>query len=79
MKNYGKTECDVRPESVTVDECSVWVANNVTEVEKEIEGETRISYEYNLTQYDKDEYIKFKLDEQSDAILELADLIGGML
>lgn len=79
MKNYGKTECDIRPESITIDEHSVWVATNVTEKEVEIEGETRISYEYNLTQYDKDEYIKFKLDEQSDAILELADLIGGIL
>lgn len=81
MKRYPKTQGTERPEAVKIDAYSVWVATNVKEIEitdTETE-ETRIEYRYDLTQYEKDEYIKLKLAEQEEGILELADLIGGML
>lgn len=81
MKRYLNTQGTSKPESVVIDAYSVWVATNVKEIEitdTETE-ETRTEYRYDLTQYDKDEYIKLKLAEQEEGILELADLIGGML
>lgn len=81
MKRYPNTQSTERPEAVKIDAYSVWVATNVTEVEitdTETE-ETRTEYRYDLTQYEKDEYIKLKLAEQEEGILELADIIGGML
>lgn len=81
MKRYSNTQGTERPESVVIDAYTVWVATNVKEIEitdTETE-ETRIEYRYDLTQYEKDEYIKLKLAEQEEGILELADLIGGML
>ena len=73
-----------RPEAVRLDEYSVYVATNITEVivtndMLDEEPASHIEYHYDETRYSKDEYIKFKLSEQEDAILELADLIGGML
>ena len=81
MKRYPNTQGTERPESVKIDAYSVWVATNVKEIEitdTETE-ETHTEYRYDLTQYEKDEYIKLKLAEQEEGILELADLIGGML
>ena len=81
MKRYPNTQSTSKPESVVIDAYSVWVATNVKEIEitdTETE-ETRTEYRYDLTQYEKDEYIKLKLAEQEEGILELADLIGGML
>ena len=81
MKRYPNTQGTKRPESVVIDAYTVWVATNVKEIEitdTETE-ETRTEYKYDLTQYEKDEYIKLKLAEQEEGILELADLIGGML
>lgn len=81
MKRYPNTHGTHKPEAVKIDEYSVWVATNVTETEvidAETE-ETRTEYKYDLTQYEKDEYIKLKLAEQEEGILELADIIGGML
>lgn len=81
MKRYLNTQGASKPESVVIDAYSVWVATNVKEIEitdTETE-ETRTEYRYDLAQYDKDEYIKLKLAEQEEGILELADLIGGML
>ncbi len=81
MKRYPNTQGTERPEAVKIDAYSVWVATNVKEIEiTDMETEeTRTEYRYDLTQYEKDEYIKLKLAEQEEGILELADLIGGML
>ena len=84
MKRYGKTRGTEKPEAIVIDEYSVWISTNVKEIkvtdsfDNENES-THTEYEYDLTQYEKDEYIKLKLAEQEEGILELADLIGGML
>lgn len=77
---YNDTHANDKPESIRIDKYSVWVATNVRQVEvQDEEAETHTEWVYTLTQYDKDEYIKTKLAEQEEGILELADLIGGML
>lgn len=77
MINHGKVQSTVKPQSIEIDDNSVWLTENVQEVKtEEFEG-----YEYDLTQYTKDEYIQL-LDERdkmkSDAILELSDIVAEL-
>lgn len=58
MINYGKVKGIVKPEQLVIDEYSVWVNSNITEIEEEIGEEIFIGYEYDMVQYSKDEYIK---------------------
>lgn len=80
MIEHGKTQSAIRPNAIDIDEYSVWVAENITEITKEND----VLYEYDLVQYTKDEYIKLLVERdltKADAILDLstivAELIGG--
>lgn len=78
MINHGKVQSTVKPQSIAIDDNSVWIAEDVQEVKtEEFEG-----YEYDLTQYTKDEYIQL-LDERdkmkSDAILELSEMVATLV
>lgn len=78
MKDYGVVIGSVIPNELEVNNSVVRIASNVREVETEYEGETRNEYEYNLVEYDKNEYIYLIHEEQSeqdDAINYL--LMGG--
>lgn len=57
MKKYGKVRGTSQPDAILIDELSVWVSENPVSVEVHDEHGTRIEWEYDLTQYDKDEYI----------------------
>lgn len=81
MIEHGKTQSTIKPNAIEIDEYSVWVAENITEITKEND----VLYEYDLVQYTKDEYIKLLVERdltKADAILDLstivAELIGGM-
>ena len=81
MIEHGKTQSTIKPNAIEIDEYSVWVAENITEITKE----NYVLYEYDLVQYTKDEYIKLLIERdltKADAILDLstllAELIGGM-
>lgn len=81
MINHNKTQSTIKPSAIDIDEYSVWVAENITEITKEND----VLYEYDLVQYTKDEYIKLLVERdltKADAILDLstivAELIGGM-
>lgn len=71
MTNYGKTYSTVRPQEVEINETTVFVASDITEVEVTTEEETgtdtgtgtHTEYEYNLIGYDKDEYIETLQEE----------------
>ena len=80
MVNHGKVRATEAPESVVIDEYSVWIAENITEVTVTDEQGTRTEYEFDLKQYDKDEYIHAMDDQLTDAQLalcELYEIIGG--
>jgi hypothetical protein len=59
MQKYPKTKSNVQPEPLSIDDFSVWVAQNITEVdEPDIDEQTGFKgYEYDLIQYEKNEYI----------------------
>ncbi len=69
MKDFGKTRSTVMPEEMVIDEFSVWIASDIQAVTEpgtdDQEGFT--GFEYNLVQYDKDEYIKM-IDEKNESL-----------
>lgn len=66
QKNVRSTK---RPEPVEIDDFSVWVATNITEVAEEGTAEQPgfSGYEFDLARYDKDEYIRM-IDEKNAAL-----------
>lgn len=66
MIQYKKVRSTQQPETQVIDEFSVWVAENVIPVsEPGTEGQPGFEgYEYELTQFTKDEYIKM-IDEKN--------------
>ena len=80
MVNHGKVRACHEPENIVIDECSVWVSENVTTVTVHDEEGTHTEYEFDLKQYDKDEYIHDMDAQLTDAQMALCDLyemIGG--
>lgn len=77
MIEHGTVESTVKPEPLTIDDYSVWVAKDVEQVKTEkFEG-----YQYSLTQYSKDEYIMELAARDSvkaDALMELSELVAAM-
>lgn len=58
MKEYGKTKSIVKPDAVVIDDYSVWVHTDIQEVHESMgEDQSFDGYEFNMTQYEKDEYI----------------------
>lgn len=80
MVNLGKVRAAEAPENIVIDEYSVWISENITEVTVTDEQGTRTEYEFDLKQYGKDEYIHQMDDQLTDAQLalcELYEIIGG--
>lgn len=78
-----KVQSTVRPSPVEIDDYSVWIAENIQEVEVENEEGTESIFEYDLIQKTKDEYI-VELNEQQMQIkvendLAIADLAETLL
>lgn len=58
MKDFGKTRSTVKPDVVVIDDSSVWVHSDIQEVHETMgEDQSFDGYEFNMVQYDKDEYI----------------------
>lgn len=80
MVNLGKVRAAEAPENIVIDEYSVWISENITEVTVTDEQGTRTEYEFDLKQYGKDEYIHQMDNQLTDAQLalcELYEIIGG--
>lgn len=69
MKSHGKVRGCVQPEPVEIDEFSVWVASNIKPIQEEGSEDQPgfTGYEYDLMQYEKDEYIQI-MDEKNHAL-----------
>lgn len=65
MIDYGKQKSTVRPEELELTETKVFVSSNITEVnEDETDGQPGFAgYEFDLIEYDKDEYIKIQAEK----------------
>lgn len=87
MVNHGTVKSTVRPNELIIDESSVWVHTNITEVSENLGQENEfIGFQFDCVQYDKDEYIKLlsekndSLEQQlTDAQLALCEIYEGMV
>lgn len=70
MVDYGKVRSTIKPESVVIDDYSVWENTNIEAVSENVGTGTEFNgFEYNMVQYDKNEYIL----KQAQANAELSD------
>lgn len=69
MKQYGKVRSTQQPEPKVIDDYSVWISENITPVSESGADEQSgfTGYEYDLTQYTKDEYIRM-IDDKNIAL-----------
>ena len=70
MVDYGKVRSTVKPDEIVIDEFSVWQHTNIQEVSENVGEENEfVGYEFNMVQYDKNEFIL----KQAQANAELSD------
>lgn len=70
MVDYGKVRSTIKPEGVVIDDYSVWENTSIEAVSENVGTETEFNgFEYNMVQYDKNEYIL----KQAQANAELSD------
>lgn len=77
MKNYGKVHGTSRPQEIEITATSVFVASNIEEHTKEIEGKTIQEYVYDYIGYGKDEYLSTVAIANANAIKELSDELAA--
>ena len=65
MTDYGIVKSTVRPEAKVVDEYSVWVNTDISEIND--------GWEYHMVQYIKDEYIKLMDEKNTELESQLTD------
>ncbi len=76
MIEHGVVRAAVEPQIVTVDEKSVWAAKDIREITVQDENGERTEYEFSLTQYAKDEYIRALIE--TNQTLE-ADMVNTQI
>ena len=70
MVDYGKVRSSIKPESVVIDDYSGWENTNIEAASENVGTESEFNgFEYNMVQYDKNEYIL----KQAQANAELSD------
>lgn len=77
MKQYLGVRSAVRPDERKIDDYSVWVAENIAEVSEPgiNEHDPGFSgYQYDLTQYGKDEYIRM-MDSELETTQAAVDFL----
>lgn len=68
MKDYGKQRSTIKPDKLELTETKVFVSTDITEV-NELGTDERpgfVGYEFNLVEYDKDEFIKNQSEKNAD-------------
>lgn len=67
MKQYGAQRSTVKPEDVEITESKVFSYENITEIKvKNPESDDEVKmYEFTLTEYDKDEYIRIQAEKNA--------------
>ena len=67
MKQYGTQRSTVKPEDVEITESKVFSYENITEIKvKNPESDDEVTmYEFTLTEYDKNEYIRIQAEKNA--------------
>lgn len=75
--DYGRIQSTERPQDVEMTDTQVFMADNIEEYEKEMDGYTVQGFEYNYKSYTKDEYIQFLNDKNAKAIAALQEELAA--
>lgn len=67
MKQYGTQRSTVKPEDMEITKSKVFSYENITEIKvKNPESDDEVKmYEFTLTEYDKDEYIRIQAEKNA--------------
>lgn len=87
MTNIGTVRGIEKPDKIIIDEYSVWVNTNITEIQVADEDGNHTEWEWDQKRYEKDEYIKMmdskntalekQIDDTQIALCEVYEMIGG--
>lgn len=80
MIDYGRQQSTVTPVEVELTEIKVFVASNITPVNEPGTDEQPgfIGFEFDLTEYSKDEYIKLQAEKNAELEKNLTDTQIGL-
>ena len=73
MTEYKNVQSTIKPNETEIDEYSVWVNSDIHELSVTDENGSHTEYEYNQTQYSKDEYIRLISEQNKDLEDKLTD------
>lgn len=73
MKNHGQVRSTVEPLAVEITASKVFVASDIEEITVTMEEDTRVEFQFNLIEYDKDEYIRMMSDKNESLEQELTN------
>ncbi len=73
MKDHGIQKSTVEPKSLEITETKVFVVTGIHQVTVTMEDQKVQEYEFNLVEYDKDEYIKLISDKNAELEENLTD------
>lgn len=76
MVDYGKVRSTVKPETIVIDDFSVWQHTDIQEISENVGKEDEfVGFEFKMVQYTKDEFIL----NQAAMNQELNVLVNTML
>lgn len=80
MQKYSNVESTERPEAIRMDTEHVYEAENIQEIEiMDEDGNKTMQYKFNLTVYEKDEYILVRLErDKANTDLAIAQIVTGL-
>ena len=73
MTEYKNVQSHIKPKEIEIDSYSVWVNQHILEITITDENGEHTEYEYNQTQYSKDEYIKIMFEQNQTLEEKLTD------
>ena len=73
MKDYGLTISTVEPQAVDIKNTKVFVATNIEQVTVTTDEGDVQEYQFNLVEYDKDEYIRMMSEKNDDLEQQVTD------
>lgn len=75
MVDYGKVRSTVKPESIVIDDYSVWQHTDIQEVSENVGEENEFKgFEFNMVQYTKDEFILQQATENTSLSQQVTDM-----
>ena len=73
MKNYGLQRSTVEPKAIEITESKVFVATDIEQVTLNMDEQEVQEYQFNLVEYDKDEYIKIISEKNKELEQQMTD------